>query len=488
MRDGVLAQKCGFLVLATVAAGTVFYLWADTLPQEIRQALDQSASLPVEQASDLIFALADSGRVPADVSVQYLTRIYNRADEAQRKHQIDLAPARQAPDRGLGFSRLLSIAGFDASNIRIRALKRVGVHDPEAARRMLLTFSYDFPTDTGRDRLDFAVTGNSYYPTLLAIAPAEFESVVGRVSTPQQAASLLKALKDNKNLSTAQLGYAMGSISRALDVSVSSRVFAGTETTLQLGATVEAMVGESSPLPQVFRVGLAKAWLEYASRELRVELCSDGKTTSAGTAETAVVNRANRIADLLQLGRITPPSQFRYASGTYQPGTADPLDSATDSLYALAAKFKTSGSTDLRERLVSELTRYAGQDLDDPSLHLDRGTAIYRMFVQVVTVMEIAKQVDDNEMLRLAANSLILLLERPGFREADPVAWIVAARWTINLSKSPSAALSTAISQSLTNSRLQSLATYRFVDKVINLVPKYQTNTLQSPLAVMGTY
>jgi hypothetical protein len=454
------------------------------LSSDLRNALNQAATLRVELAADLLFGLIDSGRVPKDTSLEYLERLYYRASEAQRSYSLISVPRRDPNTKASEFPHFLSQLGATRHDIQVRALLRMAVLDKERARRLLTGLLNDAPpieANCGQNAIP--VFSHNVYPRLLSVFPEDFNDIVHHISTPQQSAAVIESIQALKDLRDTDMMSAISSIAGVLEAAaVSDRTFSSTELQLKLGANLERLIG-SGAVPLGAETRLAKAWVDYVVRHLGRERCSDVSTRNNEDAIIKVtVGLANRLAEKYQLRRIdTSRIEMRYSGLRPEIPAGGDIEKEAPNLIALVRKLSEGGSPDVAARFATELQEYASKGLRP-------GASAFDIAGRAGMIMALVTMFDDEYVTELAVKELFRVLEHPILIELDATAWMVVARTVFNLSKHPRVSLAQVVSKRIAASTNTTLISYYTVVRFIGLPPDYIKEAFSSPGALMTQY
>ena len=454
---------------------------APKIDPEIRAALDSAAALRVEAAADLVFAILDSGKAPPSDAARYLETLFNRAGEARRDYPTIVVPRAGESEAGNDFGQMLSAMGLNRTGIRMQTLSRLAKSAPGAARELLPVFMADEPPPVDADcrQTEIAVADGAYYRILLGLFPGEFEPLMSGLSTPQQAASLAMALPKLSGLSPDQYSLAAGAVIRALNAAqVSDRVFTATELKMKLGLNIEEFLKtENAPAPLV--APLVQAWVGYVARQLGRERCSDVRTSrDEDMVVKYIVERAQRLT--VQYGVPgTDLSRIRttYSSKTPAAPTSRDLDGQRKTLMGLVAKLKLGGSPEVAARLAQEVLRFTEAGLDESERPFDSAA-------RVAILQMVAATLGAEDAAEFAVEGMFRLLEQQTLKDREPAAWVLLARFTLNLSKHPERAVANRVLGRLRQTRDPDLAAYLLADRLVGLVPEYQADTLGKPMSV----
>lgn len=454
------------------------------LSPDVKNALDQAATLRVELAADLLFGIIDSGRVPKDTSLEYLERLYYRASEAQRSYPMIPVPRRDRDTKASDFPQFLSQMAVTRHDIRLRAVLRMAVLDKKKARQLLIGLLNDAPSiaaNCGQNAIP--VYSNNFYQRLLPAFVEDFNDIVQNVSTPQQAAALIESLQVLKNVTDTDMMSTVSSIAGVLEAAaVSDRTFSSTELQLKLGANLERLIG-SGTVPPGAESRLVKAWIDYVVRHLGRERCSDVRTPANEDALIKVtVSLANRLAEKHQLPQVdTSRIEMRYSGLRPEIPAGGDLEKEAPNLIALVRKLSEGGSPDVAARFATELQEYTSKGLRP-------GASAFDIAGRAGMLMALVTMFEDEYVTELAVKELFRVLEHPRLMELDATAWMVVARTVFNISKHPRASLAQMVASRIAASADPTLISYYSVSRFIGTPQEYIKDAFSSPREMMTKY
>jgi hypothetical protein len=377
----------------------------------------------------------------------------------------------------------MSSIGVTAVDIRLRALKRLKAYDRTAVRELYGAFFETHPpTDTSCRQIAVAVPGPNYYPTLFQTFPEEFNSIVSRIATPQEAASLLQSLREQKQFGESQYAYAISVIINVLKTAkTSDRVFTATEFRLKLGQGIEEAL-QTGVVPPGLQMPLAQAWISYVGRQLSGERCGDNRTTSSqDMALKFTLERSQRLALVYHIAKLdTSARQTAVSAEKPDPDGAAP-EAEMGELFALGSRLKNGGSAETAAEFATALNRYIAKGLSAKASSFDTTG-------RAGVLLIILEKLNDESVVKAALSEYWRIIEHPRLREQDPAAWILVVRSTLNLLKHPNRRIGQQVLERFQTTRDPHVSAYFSADKFAGLISQYQSSPFATPWGVMGMY
>lgn len=447
--------------------------------RQLTGAVEQAAGFRLELAADLTFQAVDTGRVPRAVSVRALEGLYHRAAEAKQKHAYLLTPLNPRPVKAEQFESETSDFGYDAGNLRVRALKRLADVDPRLSRRLFETMPVE-PL-TGADGCDgrlIPYRGRRYLETLWRIMPADRSSVLRHVTTPQDAAALLGVLTGDEDPAAryevaVTLGRALGK------EAASDRAFVAVEAALGLGQKLEKRLSESYFSPGMASA-LAAAYAGFVARQLGAERCADhpmadGKDLAVSSALESAQRLEARYglprrveeAPVPRLSRLRPPTDF------YDPAAG------LQKIAALAGKLRLGGAPGVAAELERELRAY----VQPGAAPVDEASG-YPIAARIGALVALVGAMASGDVAAVAFPEAGRLLEDRRLRERNPGTWILLVRQAFNLTRHPEGAVSSVVRQFFDTTGDTEIAAFVQLQRVLGATGPYQEDPLSLKLAV----
>jgi hypothetical protein len=473
IRGGVRSCGLALVGLLTISATLASQCLAAGADTDVQSALDGAVALRVEFATDISLQIIDSGRASTKTAVQVLETLYHRADEALEKYPTLLAPRQAVPNKAEVFGSEITDQGLDSLNIRVRVLKRLAALDGRAARRLLSEFPRAaLPSDTGCDQLAVPFAGKEYYKTLWQIFPEFREETISRVSTPQDVAGLLLAVSGDAGGSVendlySRLALVLGT------ARVSDRVFATTEWRLQLGDQLEAKITHGA-VPAAFQIPLAKAYIEFVTRQLKSERCDDRPVTKGEDVLIAGITPAiQRLSARFNIPGIDL-SGITSAVSTKEPKVPQSTAQAElTNLAALGMKLQNGGSPDVAAQFAVALQGYAQHGLEQGA-----NAGVYDQTARASALILLMSKFTVDEVTSIAVPEFCRLLEDPKLRDMQPTAWAFLMRHALNLTLHPATALANRLRDRLEHSTDRDVSAYLTAQRSVGLIRKFDPDPL----------
>ena len=454
-------------------------------------AIGLALSRRIEFAADLGLSLVDSGKLGRVEIAPYLERLIDRVGEARVPYRTAPAP------RPLGLAvdeqrveRFFWDVGVTGCDIRIRALKRLASLDYAQARSRLIKTRIEYSGKDGCEALEVPDPGASFYQILFDVFPREFEWMLTTVTNPIMVGRLLEMLRASPGVKQGHYNQASVVILRVLgQAPYSDRTFTVAESGVRLGRLVQEMLARVKL--DKLRLPIARAYLEYVSRQLQQPHCADFKPADlrdvyrsyeGHTFVEAVLFRAEAIAQECGIPIVKlASSNFQYAAAPPIPSALRQIRAACDEVLAFAWALANTGSRDSRGRLVNALQKSSGW-FGRP-LSFTWGAVTW-----VIGLLRVLAEVPDTEVTALTLQNIMLFVESGAIKSAGPATWIYVIRFLLNAARPTGNAGARVIGDRLAASKDVDVGAYLAFERSLGVLGSHVAKPFDHRAELLGRY